>query len=187
MLYALRFTLYLSLASSAFSQNIFYLTFHGTSYQTNASGNIAPVPITEQTMLQQAAQAGGVTDLSTLALVYHVQGSGFGDTIEVINRTTGAAYPYLLGFFFGEATSMTPDRTAITNATHTQVRRIDFVYTQQNNHSMGSGFLTKRFVTDGNGNPRATIDAKLQWIVKPEGTNGTAMCKGTFTTTKAYP
>jgi hypothetical protein len=81
----------------------------------------------------------------------------------------------------------TPDRTAITNATQTQVRRIDFVYTQQNGHSMGSGFLTKRFVTDANGTPRAAIDANLQWIVRPEGTNGTAMCKGTFTTTKAYP
>ena len=177
----------LFLASSGFAQNRFYVTLRGTSYQTNASGNMVPVPISEQTLLQQAALAGG-TDASTLALVYHVQGlSGYGDTIEAVNRVNGATSPYLFGFFFGEATTQTPDRVAITNATHTEVRRIDFVYTQQNGHSMGSGFLTKRFGTDRSGNLHTTVDAKMQWIVLAQGNNGAAMCKATFTTTKPYP
>lgn len=177
----------LFLASSGFAQNRFYVTLRGTSYQTNASGNLVPVPITEQTLLQQAALSGG-TDPSTLALVYHVQGlSGYGDTIEAVNRVSGAASPYLFGFFFGEATTQTPDRVAITNATHTEVRRIDFVYTQQNGHSMGSGFLTKRFGADRSGTLHTTVDAKMQWIVLAQGSNGAAMCQATFTTTRPYP
>lgn len=177
----------LLLASSGFAQYRFYVTFSGTAYPLNPSGNMAPVPITEQTLLYQAGQAGGV-DPSTLALVYHIQGaSGLGDTIEAVSHTTGATSPYIFGFFFGEATSQTPDRVAITNAPGTQIRRIDFVYTQQNGHSMGSGFVTKRFASDASGNTHTTIDGKFQWIALPQGTNGTAMCKATFTTTKPYP
>ncbi len=186
--FALAALLCLTFSWSGFAQNRFYVTFRGTSYPLNATGNMAPIAITEQTLVDQAAQAGGVADPSTLALVYHVQGlSGFGDTIEVVNRTTGATSPYLFGFFFGEATSTTPNRVAITNAPGTEVRRIDFIYTQQNGHSMGSGFITKRFATDLTGNPHTTVDGKFQWIALPQGTNGTAMCKATFTTTRPFP
>src|SRR5207249_6835171 len=91
------FCLALALCSSRTqAQYLFYLTFRGISYQTNAAGNITATPITEQTWLQQAAAAGGITDLSTLAVVYHVNGNAtFGDTIEVVNSYYGSTYTTL--------------------------------------------------------------------------------------------
>jgi hypothetical protein len=175
----------LLLASSVFGQSQFYLTFRGTSYQTNGSGNIVPVPITEKTILQQAGQSLG-TDPSNLALIYHVFGhTTFGDTdaIEIVNATSGAAYSTFLGLYFSDSTSYTPDRFAITNAAQTEVRRIDYVYNGYT-HSMGGGFLTKRFLSDGHGNVRTTIDANIHWIVP---STPKAICKASFTTTRPFP
>src|SRR5947208_7506200 len=83
---------------SARAQYLLYLTFSGISYQTNAAGNIVATRISEQTWLKQAAAAGGITNLSTLAVVYHVNGnSSFGDTIEVVNSYYGTTYTTLFG------------------------------------------------------------------------------------------
>ena len=173
------------LASTANAQTHFQITFRGTAYQKDATGNIVPVPITERTLVEDAAKAGGVSDLATLALVYHVNGSSFGDTIDVVNATNGIAYVTLLGFFFAEDPTL--NRTALTNSTGTQIRRIDYVYTKQNSHSMGTGFVTKRYVSDGRGGVRGTIDGgQVQWIVLPENGNSAKICRATFTTTRPF-
>ena len=86
----------------SFAQNELLLTFRGTYYQTDANGNTVGHPVTEQTWLLEAAEAGGTTDTSGMAIVYHVGGSSFGDTIDVVNRVTGATLTSLLGLFFGD-------------------------------------------------------------------------------------
>ena len=162
----------------------FYVTFRGTSCQTDSTGRMVTVPVTERTLLEKAAQASGATDIGSFALVYHFNGSSFGDTIDVVNATNGATYTTLFGFFFGEDPSLL--RTAITNASGTEVRRLDYVYTKQNSHSMGAAFLTKRFVRDVKGTTRTTIDAQMHWIESPEGNASTKICEGSFTTTKPF-
>lgn len=164
----------------------FLITFRGTAYEKAPSGNLVPTPITEKTLLEDAARAGGVTDLSTLALVYHVNGSSFGDTIDVVDSRTGVPRTTLLGFFFGEDRSL--NRTAITNAAGTQVRRIDYLYTRQNSHSMGTGLVTRRVLRDTSGNIRLIVDGgQLQWLVLPEnGKTAATMCRATFTTTRPF-
>lgn len=175
----------LTVAGSAFGQSKFHITFSGTAYQKGPDGNMVPVRMTEKTLLEEAARDGGVTDLSTLALVYHVNGSSFGDTIDVVNATTGVPYRTFYGFFFGEDASL--NRTAITNAAGSEIRRIDYIYTSQSSHSMGTGFVTKRYIKDTQGNSRATIDGgQLQWIVLPAKGDSAKMCKATFTTVRPF-
>ena len=174
----------LPLGGRGLAQSEFYLTFRGTSYQTNGQGVIVGRPVTERTWLQKAADAGGVTDLKTLALVYHVQGSVFGDTIDVVNPATGAPYVTLFGFYFGEDPGL--GRIALTNDFGTQVRRVDQVYTSQSAYALGSAFLTKRFQTDRRGNVTAFINADLHYLVRSEGNSPAQMVIGTFTATKPF-
>lgn len=176
------------LAQSPF---LYHLTLQGTCYQTNASGNFVATPLTDQVLLQDAAQAGKVSPTS-IALVYHLQGSGLGDTIDVVNASTGSTLANLFGLYFGSDTSL--GRTAATNATHTEIRRLDYIYTQQNTtytsfntHSMGSAFTVKRILTDTNGITHTTVEAQMSWIANPMGTNGTKLMTASFNTTTPFP
>jgi len=172
---------------NAFPQSayLFRMTFRGTCYQTNTTGTVVATPVTEQTLLQDAGAAGGV-DWHTLALVYHVQGSSFGDTIDVVDAASGAVDTTLYGLFFGDNTVQDLGRTALTNSPGTEVRRLDYIYTSQSSHSLGACFTTKRFQTDGKGNVRATFNGQMQWVVNPVGSAGTKLYTGSFTTTRPF-
>ena|ERR1043166_8776796 len=174
--------------SYALAQNpyMFRITLRGMGYQTNATGNVVGTPITDQTLLQDAAAAGGIHDLKTLALVYHIGGSGFGDTIDIVNATNGTVYTTLYGLFFGDNNIQDLGRTALTNSSGTEVRRVDYIYTDQSTHSLGASFTSKRFLPDNNGKVHVTVDGQMQWIVNPVGGNGTKVCTATFTTTKVF-
>src|SRR4051812_30250175 len=92
-------------ATNASAQYMFKFVFKGMSYQKDATGNIVGVPITDQTLVQDRAAAGGV-DPSTLAIVYHVGGDEKGDTVEVINSSSGAVAVFEFGFWFGSDASL---------------------------------------------------------------------------------
>lgn len=182
------------LLAPAQSPFLYRLTFRGTCYQTNATGDFYATPLTEQTFIQDAARSGNV-DPKSIALVYHLQNGGLGDTIDVVNAANGSTIVSLFGLYFGDDSTL--GRTAATNATMTEVRRLDYIYTQQNStytsfntHSMGSAFTTKRFVyaVGPNGtNVNTTVDAQMSWIVNPMGSSGTKLCTGSFTTTTPFP
>lgn len=176
------------LAQSPF---LYHLTLQGTIYQTNSSGNFVAMPISDKILVQDAAQASGVSP-SSIALVYHLQSSGLGDTIDFVDASSGKTLANLFGLYFGDDPTL--GRSASTNATQTEIRRLDYVYTQQNTtytsfntHSMGSAFTVKRFVTDTNGVTHATIEAQMSWIVNPSGTSGTKLCTANFNTTTPFP
>jgi len=168
----------LTAALPALAQTEFQFTFRGTSYQTNGAGNIVTIPLTEQNLLEEAAQANGVST-NNYTLAYHVGGSSFGNTVDIINRTTGASLNWVYGFYFGEDASL--GRMALTNRTQTEQRRVDYIYTQQNSHSMGAAFVTKRFLTDTNGNVHTTIEGPIHWIVLPQGNEPMKIRSGFFT------
>ena len=170
---------------------LYHLTLQGTCYQTNATGNFEATPITDSIIVQKAAQAGGANPAS-IALVYHLQSSGLGDTIDLVDANTGTTLTTLFGLYFGDDTTL--GRTAATNSTQTEIRRLDYIYTQQNtaytsynSHSMGAAFTVKRFLTDTNGTTRATVEAQMSWISNPSGTNGTKVCTANFNTTTPFP
>ena len=167
--------------------------FIGTAYQTNGSGNIVAIPITDQTLLQTEAQPLNITNLSTISLVYHLNGGlPYGDTVDVISNATGQTLTTLFGLYFGSdypGESASLGRYAVTNATQTEQRRVDQIYTfsstpytYENSESLGASFTCKRFLVDTNGNTNMFIDGTLFWDVTPTGTNVAAVvCVGSFT------
>lgn len=163
---------------------LFHLTFRGTSFETNSTGNVITKPVTETTLLEDVARPVGITDISTLGLLYHVAGSPFGDTIEVVNPTNGAKLDLMFGFYFGADPNLR--RTALTNSTGTQERRVDQVYTKESIYALGSAFVTKRYVTDTAGNVRATFDGEMHYLVRPKGDQPAKFVVGSFTTTRPF-
>jgi hypothetical protein len=167
--------------------------FHGMEYETNGAGNIVGIPITDQTLLADRAKEGGITDLSTVAIVYHIGGgSPLGgtppwDTIDVINATNGVVLTTEFGLYYGSDAQY--GRTAVTNATQTEERRIDYLYSFDNtgytvsgSDSIGAAFITKRFLSDGAGNTNTIIDGSFGWDSLPHGTNTAPLvCIGNFT------
>ncbi len=195
-------TLFLALALLAISEVGAYaqssyvaykFIFNGMSYQTNGAGTIVGTPITDQTLLQSQATSLGITNLSTISIVYHLNGGPpYGDTVDVISNATGQTLVTEFGLYFGSAyqgESGTLGRYAVTNATQTEQRRVDQVYTfsntpytYENGESLGGAFTVKRFVADSKGNTNLFIDGTLFWDVIPTRANvGPMLCSGHFT------
>jgi hypothetical protein len=162
--------------------------FNGMAYQTNGSGDIVGTPITDQTLLAAQAQWLNITNLSTISLVYHFDGGPpYGDTVDVISNANGQTLTTEFGFYFGSDTNL--GRYAVTNASQSEQRRVDQIYTfnnttytYENGDSLGTAFTCKRFLSDTNGNTNAIVEGILAWDVTPTGTNvAPVVCVGNFT------
>jgi hypothetical protein len=195
LILALAVGMLLELSAGAQAPYLFRITFRGTVYQTNTSGQVIATPITETNLLLAAAAAGGTTDISSMALVYHIMGdSSHGDTIDVFNTSSRQQLTTLFGLYFADNfPDPHVDRTVLTNSFGTEIRRVDYIYTFNTTDytlpagaSRGACFTTKRFLGDANGHVHTTIDGQMQWIVNPNGGAGTKICVGTFTTTKPF-
>src|SRR5579859_863793 len=124
--------------SCALGQNLFQFVFTGTCWTTNTAGKIVPQPISNATLLKDFATQNGVANTSWLSLAYHVGGNELGDTIDVINRTNGATVGTIFGLYFGESFG----RMALLSGSGKQMKRIEYIYTDQNSHSLGRALLT---------------------------------------------
>jgi len=175
--------------SSLFGQSYYEykFLFSGTAYRTDPSGNIVGSPITDRTLLQSQGERLNVSDLSTISLVYHVDGGPpYGDTVDVISNATGETLTTEFGFFFGSYEPL--GRVAVTNEAQTEIRRVDplynfssTTYTYENSDSLGLAFTCKRFLSDTNGNLNTFVDGTMSWDVTPTGTNnGSLLCIGDF-------
>jgi hypothetical protein len=167
---------------STLAQTEFQISLKGTAYQTNSNGKIVSSRVNNQTLIDQAAAANGVSNKSLL-LVYHIQGSTFGDTIDVVNASNGSVVSTPLGLYFGQ--DVTLGRTALTNANNTQVIELDYVYTPQNTHSMGAAFVTKRFPATATANSHPSMIGQIHWLVVGDATNTTQLVTGTFVVGKS--
>ena len=167
-------------ATTVSAQSQLQINISGTCYTTDAQGRIVPTPLNNQTLLQKAAQAGGLTDTSGLGLSYHLNGNPLGDTIEVINRTNGVTLTTLFGLYFGESFG----RESLLSASHRQMKRIEYIYTDQNSHSVGSAFLTDYFFFDTSGKTNAIyVLGQMQWLYLTDSTHTNAqVCAASFTT-----
>lgn len=174
----------LGMAGHGMAQSQLQIVISGTCATLDAQGHIVSQPINNQTLLQQAATAGGLKDTSTLGLAYHLNGNALGDTIDVINRNTGATLSTLYGLYFGESFG----RQALLSASHRQMKRLEYIYTSQNDHSLGSALLTDYFFLDASGNTNATyVLGQMQWIVTTDSTHpNTQVCSASFTTSRPW-
>ena len=166
-------------AIEATAQNKLQVAITGSCSTLDAQGHIVSTPINNQTLLQAAAAAGGVS-VSGLALAYHINGNALGDTIDVINRNNGATLTTLYGLYFGESFG----RQALLSASHQQMKRIEYIYTTQNDHSLGSALLTDYFVLDSNGHTNITyVLGQMQWLVTTDNSHtNTQVCSASFRT-----
>src|SRR5881392_3755518 len=121
----------------------FLMTFVGNTTSNNANGSLISVPMTEQAWLNDSARFGGRSTTRGMAVVYHVNADSLGDSIEVIDTKTGEVLNKMFSLYFGEDSSL--GRTGITNAVGTKVKKIHYVYTYQNSHSVGAAILAESF------------------------------------------
>lgn len=159
--------------------------FYGTAYQTNAAGILVSTHITDQTLLKSRAAQGGITNLSQVAMVYHINGDPLGDTVEIVS-TTGTRLTTEFGLYFGSDGAL--GRAAVGTVATSGQRRVDPIYTfdnseytYSNSDSVGAAFTYKRFVTGPKGITNAIINGTMSWSVIPTGTNTSPiLCIGTF-------
>jgi hypothetical protein len=170
-------------AIEATAQNKLQVAITGSCSTLDAQGHIVSTPINNQTLLQAAAAAGGM-NVSGLGLAYHINGNALGDTIDVINRNTGATLTTLYGLYFGESFG----RQALLSASHQQMKRIEYIYTTQNDHSLGSALLTDYFILDSNGHTNITyVLGQMQWLVTTDNTHtNTQVCSASFRTFRPW-
>jgi hypothetical protein len=176
------FSISVALALSLFTaqaQSLLQVSFHGTYYTTNSSGAITAHPVTEKTWLQEFASQHGISDLSTIAVAYHIGANSLGNTLDIVNTSNGSVLWTLMGFYFGESFG----RQALYSADGHQVKRLDYIYTSQNDHSLGSAFITQRYFTDRTGKTsRIAMSGQMQWVVESDASGPTKMYTGTFVT-----
>lgn len=174
----------LTLASSAIAQNQLQIVINGSCYTTDSKGHIALTQINNHSLIKSFADSHGVSDLSGLALAYHLGGNELGDTIEVINRTNGASVYTIFGLYFGEDFG----RTALLSKSGQQMKRLEYIYTDQNSHSLGSALLTDYYFLDNSGNTNRTyVLGQMQYIVTPDsGHTNTQVCTANFTTLRPW-
>jgi hypothetical protein len=170
--------------AAATAQNKLQMVLSGTCFTTDAEGHIVSEPINNQTLLQKAASDGGLRDTSGLGLAYHLNGDPKGDTIEVIDRTNGTTLKTLFGLYFGEEFG----RQALLSSSRKQMKRLEYVYTDQNGHSLGSALLTDYFLLDANGNTNTTyVLGQMQYIITSDATHTNAqVCTANFTTLRPW-
>ena len=166
------------------AQGLLQMTIAGTCSTLDAQGHIVSQPINSQTLLQQAAKAGGLSSTEGLGLAYHLNGNSLGDTIDVINRTNGVVLTTLYGLYFGESFG----RQSMLSSSHRQMKRLEYIYTTQNDHSLGSALLTDYFFFDTNGNTNATyVLGQMQWIVTTDASHpNTQVCSASFSTFRPW-
>jgi hypothetical protein len=163
-------------ALNAFAQQELQFSFRGTWSQTNTAGKIVTTAITETNLLQDIADRAGV-DVKTLGIAYHVNGTAFGDTVDVINPSNGGVMDNVFGLYFSDAFG----RTALV--TKNGEKSLPYIYTGQNTHSLGSALLTKSLVV-AKGQTNTMYQATIRYEITPTGNQGTRVIVGKFTASK---
>lgn len=156
----------------------------GVYYTTNAAGKIQTRSFTQQSLLKERAGAAGITDTKSMAVAYHVNGNDLGDTVDIIDIKTGTVLDTLMGFYFGQAFA----RVGLTNSTDTEERRIEYIYTDQDSHSMGAATIRKTYVNLGQASStlRAQITGHIDYVRRSENNNGVRLFSGNFRTGPAF-
>jgi hypothetical protein len=179
---ALLVTTILMHSATAMAQYRFQFTFSGTSWTTNSSGRLVAKAINTKSILKNYATANGLKSTKNIDLVYHIGAEERGDVVEIISKTNGVVLYTYISLFFG--TNF--DRTALKSGDGSEVRRIDYVYGHQINHSAGSTITTIQYFTNKLGqSTRTLVRGQLDWVNLPEGTNQSSqIISGSFTATR---
>ena len=179
----LRFSLLLLLATTARAQDKFKFAFHGTCYETNATGQFFTQKITEKDWIKAYLATHTITNNpKKLMVIYHVNGDEHGDVLELVDSKTGAFIFPLYGLFFSDEFGRLP----LTSTNNLQQKRIDYVYGHISDHSVGSSLTTETITLNHLGQTnKIRIEGQMDYLDLPTGTNkNLRVCTGTFLATK---
>ncbi len=170
--------------AAAAMPNLYQVVISGTSWTTNSAGQIVPQALNNATLLKHMADINGIKDYSWWALAYHIGGNDLGDTIDIINRTNGTTLTSLFGLYFGEAF----ERKALLSASKRQMKRIEYIYTDQSPHSIGSALLTEYYFFDPSGaTNNVVVLGQMQWLIIPDNNNpNMRVNSASLTTTRPF-
>jgi hypothetical protein len=159
------------------AQDLLSVTFHATCFTTNDAGDALTKIIDNRSILKQVADDNSITNKKDLVLVYHVAGDMNGDTIEAIDRSTGALVQQKYRLLFP---MVIPSADGVNGSQFTGV------FPDQQPDSVGTAVISQHTTFDRNGNMRKSVyQGSINYYVLPNGTNGLIFCTGTFTTGKA--
>jgi hypothetical protein len=167
--------LLLTLSGSA--QELLQLKFQGKCLGTNESGQIVKQNVNNTSILKEFADRNGITNLSSLALVYHVAGDERGDVIEVVNAATSEIVWQVYGLLFP---------VDLPSGDGSQLSRFVYMYNDQQSVSMGSGMLKERISLDRHGKTNRSITGDLQFYLLPDSSNGLRTCTATISASKIF-
>jgi hypothetical protein len=170
-------TALLLLGFHADAQELLQLKLQVKALSTNEAGRLVKQNINNETLLRDFADSNGITNLNSLALVYHVAGDERGDVIEIVDTTTGNLLSQVFGLLFP---------VDLPTGDGSQLSRFVYLYNDQQSVSMGSGMLRERIALTKQGNTNRTINGELQFYLLPDATNGLRMCTGTINASKLF-
>jgi hypothetical protein len=154
-----------SFCSSASGQELYKVTFKGTTSSIDSTGNEFQKQITTKSLIQEWASKVGVSNYNDLELAFHRNVDSRGDAIEVVNKHDGSLVVAVFPLFFPEsATASTPKSAA--------EKRFAYVYNLfQSEVSRGSAIMNERMTIKNGQTNHFIVDAAMQWYQLPEGTN----------------
>lgn len=143
---------------------LYQFSFSGTASTTDSSGKIVTQSINQNSLLKEYAAQNGISDTSNLAIAYHFNGNSNGDTIDVVNRNNATVVHTLLGLYFGEAFG----RMELVSGSKRQIKHLEYIYTDQNTHSLGSALITDYIWFNSNGTTNAlAFLGNVQYLILP--------------------
>jgi hypothetical protein len=165
--------------------SLYHCQIRGSSSTLSPDGHIISQPLNNGVLIKQYALSQGWTNSSWVVLAYHVGGGELGDTIDLINRTNGTTVQSLIGFFYGESFG----REALLSGNRRQQRRLEYIYTSQNSHSLGSALITDYYNLAANGTTnRSAHFGQMEYLVLPDGIVNTKLHinNASFSTSQAW-
>ncbi len=151
------------------AQDQYLLTWRGTGYTKNTSGNITTFRVSEKDLVKKVATDNSI-DPNQLALVYRVEAR---DT-AVVWKTTGG--------FVADVIQLQYNYTDVANANDTSAVRQAMLNDEAHSNPIGSAFGTEKSRRDATGNLVSySFKGSFQYAI-PEDS---IVYSGTFSTGKA--
>jgi hypothetical protein len=160
------------------------VAFSGTASTTDPNGRILTTPLDNRTLLRDFATTHGLSSTAGLGLAYQIGGNELGDTIDIINVNNGQRLYTLFGFYFGNDFG----RRTLFSSSRRQSKRIEYVYTDQNAHSVGSALLTTYYFYDTTGNTnRMAVLGQMHYMKLGDATStNVVICTGSFSAIRPW-
>jgi hypothetical protein len=152
------------------------LRFEGSCRSTNESGEIIKRNVNNRSLLRDYAQAHSITNINTLALVYHSLGDERGDVIQIVNARTGEVLADVLALFFS---------VDLPNGDGSAIAKEVSLFNSQQSFAIGSGILKEQLL-DKKGNPDHRVSGTLQYYLLPTAEDGLQLCTANINASKTF-